>query len=75
MGMGLGKMTDTLIFAGINFLFLVVGYLMGQGSLKEKVKEIIKARDRIGTTGSVTPLEPRDLDKKRGREILEKYQQ
>ena len=47
---------------------------MGQGSLKEKVQQIIKARDRIGTTGSVTPLEPKDLDKKRSREILDKFQ-
>ena len=68
-------MTDTLIFAGINFIFLVVGYLMGQGQLKEKVQQIIKARNRIGTGGVVTPLEPAELNKKRGREILEKYQQ
>jgi hypothetical protein len=67
-------MIDLLIFAGANFIFLLVGYLMGQGSLKEKVQQIIKARNRIGTTGAVKPLEPRELDKKRSREIMDKYQ-
>jgi hypothetical protein len=67
-------MIDLLIFAGANFIFLIVGYLMGKGILEQKVKEIIKARDRIGTTGAVKPLEPRELDKKRSREILDKYQ-
>lgn len=67
-------MTELLIFAGINFIFLVVGYLMGRGTLQEKVKEIVKARNKIGTGGVATPLEPRELDKKRSREILDKFQ-
>ena len=67
-------MTDTLIFAGINFIFLVVGYTMGRGSFQDKVKQILKSRDRIGTSGVATPLDPKDLDKKRSREIMEKYQ-
>ena len=67
-------MTDTLIFAGINLIFLIIGYTMGRGSFQDKVKQILKSRDRIGTGGVVTPLEPKDLDKKRSREILDKFQ-
>ena len=47
---------------------------MGKGTLTEKVQQIIKARNRIGTGGVATPLEPRDLDKKRSREIMDKFQ-
>ena len=67
-------MTELLIFAGINFIFLVVGYLMGRGTLTDKVKDIIKARNKTSAGGVATPLEPRELDKKRSREILDKFQ-
>ena len=50
-------MTELLIFAGINFIFLIVGYLMGKGTLQEKVKEIIKIRNKVSTGGISDKLE------------------
>jgi len=46
---------------------------MGRGKLEEKLQQIVKARNRIGTGGVATPLEPHDLDKKRRRDIEDKY--
>ncbi|KKK96737.1 hypothetical protein LCGC14_2659790, partial [marine sediment metagenome] len=51
-------MVDTLIFAGINFIFLIVGYLMGKDVLQQKIKEIIKVRNKTSTGGVATPLNP-----------------
>ncbi len=67
-------MTELLIFAGINFIFLIVGYLMGKDVLQQKIKEIIKVRNKTSTGGVATPLNPQDLDKKRSREIMDKFQ-
>jgi len=67
-------MIDSLIFAAVNLIFFLVGYFAGRGTLQDKVKDIIKAKNKTSAGGVATPLEPRELDKKRSRAILDKFQ-
>ena len=61
-----------VVISIINLIFFLTGYFAAKGTLQDKVREIVKARQRTG--GVATPLEPRELDKKRSREILDRFQ-
>ena len=66
-------MLDILVFSAINLIFLLVGYFAGQGSLQEKVKKILSVRNQSEGRGVVKPLSPQDLDRKRSKEIMDRY--
>lgn len=68
---------DTIIGWVLGLVTFVSGYFVGwnaaRGSLQEKVKDIIKVKQKIEGGGGVHPLTPQELNKKRGRELLDKY--
>ena len=49
-----------------------IGYTAAKGTIQEKVQKIFKAKQQT-ETGRVTPLTPAELEKKRTREILDRY--
>lgn len=61
------------IISTTNLIFFIAGYWAAKGSLIEKVKEIIRAKHTEEVGGPVKSLTPEQLDKKKSREIYEKY--
>ncbi len=54
-------------------LGFLIGWFAGRGSLQDKVKEIIRYRNKDESTGIVRPLSPLELSKKKAREIYKQY--
>ena len=65
---------DLAILAIINLLFTIVGYQMGRGTLQDKMKKVFQIRRQDeSTTGPVLPLSPKELSKKQGKELMNKF--